>query len=86
MEYKKEYWKYDGKYWGSIRTRTYNDSLIYILDIWEIIKKDYPDARPESVKVVEYGGDSIRGQRGLEFPINKPIKGYTEIHEPEVTK
>jgi hypothetical protein len=75
-----------------IRTRLYNDSIQYYLDLVEIAKqdfpeKDYPDLNMKEIQAVVYGGDRFRKTRGIEFTLEnvKIPKEYKEIHKLEHT-
>lgn len=62
-----------GEIFVSIRATLYSSSIGYFLRLLEEAKKDFPDIRfdPEDVEAVEYGGDTHKGQRGIEFSVNK---------------
>ena len=57
-----------------IRTKLYDDSVQYWLDLVEIAKQDFPKLDLSKVKSVVYGGDSYKGTRGIEFLIGEPFK------------
>ena len=56
--------------------------MAHIKMMWIELEKDYL-VKAEDINIVVYGGDRIKGIMGLEFPIDKPTKNYTEIYRPE---
>ena len=65
----------------TVRTKWYNDSVQYWLDLIDILKKDFPDADLNKVKSVVYGGDCYKKTRGIELTLDKPVKipdGYVD--------
>jgi hypothetical protein len=65
-----------------VRTRLYDNSVQYWLDLVEIAKQDFPDLNLKEVETIVYGGDSIRKTRGIEFTLKRPVEipqGYFEI-------
>ncbi len=57
-----------------LRTEMYDDRLSYFLDLFEEAKKDFPDLVAKQVKALKYGGDTHKGQRGIEFTFDLPYK------------
>ena len=73
------------KIWFVIRTDLYDSGLQYFLDLLEIAKQDFPDLELDKndVKALQFGGDRIKGLRGLEFEYPMPCKipeGYVDGH------
>ena len=87
MDYIKQYWKHDGKYHALIRTNCYCHTVNHVLDMVEIALEDYElgNIKTRDISIVTYGGDRIKHIMGIEFPIDKPVDGYKEIHQPECT-
>lgn len=71
----------------TIRAETYEHSLAHIQKLFAEAQKDFPDLKPEHVRVVKYGGDRISRSFGIEFhrPIVFVPKNYPIIRELEVT-
>ena len=72
----------------TVRTTLYDDSVQYWLDLVEIAKKDFSELNLSEVKSIIYGGCSYKGTRGIEFPLNKPVKipdGYVNGFKLEFT-
>jgi len=67
-----------------VRTTLYNNSFEYYNDLAKIAMEDFILTLDE-IKAVEYGGDTHKGQRGVEFTLpNDPQrtgipKDYTEV-------
>lgn len=81
MDIKKTYYRFkhekSGKKTGSVlfilRSDLYSSSLDYYLKLFEEAKKDFPDLDCNDVKCVEYGGNTIKGTRGIEFYSGLPL-------------
>ena len=89
MEIFKTYYKFKhrkskkntGKVLFMLRTDFYDNSLDYFLKLFEDAKKDFPDLKAEDITCQEYGGDTIKGLRGIEFDFDPPVKGSTKSVE-----
>lgn len=59
-----------------IRSKFYDNSLEYFLQLFEEAKKDFPtlDLQPKDIEAEEYDGDTHRGQRGIEFSAPKDVE------------
>jgi len=55
----------------SIRTKFYDNSVLYFMELLDELRKDFPDIviNPKHVEALEYGGDTYRGQRGIEIKL-----------------
>jgi len=65
----------------SVRGDLYDRSLTFFLMLFREAQKDFPHLTSEDIDCVEYGGDRIKGTRGIEFsmPVGTKIpKGYTD--------
>jgi hypothetical protein len=59
------------------------------MNMFEIAKKDFPDLLMTDVKVAHYGGDTISGTFGIEFPVPENVvipATYKIIDQLPVTK
>lgn len=50
-----------------VYTELYDNSLEYYVDLAGIVMADYPVLDLGDIKAVEYGGDTHKGKRGIEF-------------------
>lgn len=50
-----------------IRTELYDNSVEYFIDLAGIAMADYPVLELKDMVAVEFGGDTHRGKRGIEF-------------------
>ena len=59
----------------SIRTKYYDNSILYYMELLDELKKDFPDIviNPKHVKALEYGGNTYRGQRGIEVKLPNDV-------------
>lgn len=86
MEIFKTYYKFKhqkskkntGKILFILRTDYYNNTLDYFLQLFVEAKKDFPDLKATDVSCREYGGDTIKGLRGIEFYFDAPTKGSSK--------
>ena len=86
MQIFKTYYKYKhdkskrntGRVLFILRTDLYDDSLDYFLKLFKEAKKDFPNLKPEDIMCQEYGGDTIKGLRGIEFIFDAPVKGSSK--------
>jgi hypothetical protein len=53
----------------SIREDNYSQNLAKIHRLFAEAVKDYPHLKDHDVSVVYYGGDTVKGQMGIEFDL-----------------
>jgi hypothetical protein len=72
-----------------VRENTYGSSLVKFDRLFETLQETFPGATRDSVNVVHYGGNRIKGTFGLEwtvfYDIHEAPKGWTAISELECT-
>ena len=61
-----------------LRTDMHDNSLDYFLQLFAEAIKDFPNLKAKDVICQEYGGDTVRGIRGIEFDFYPPQKGSTK--------
>jgi hypothetical protein len=73
-----------------VRENSYGSSLVKFDRFFDALKETFPSATRDTVKVVQYGGDRIKGTFGLEwevfYDVYKAPDGWTAINELELTK
>lgn len=71
-----------------VRLDHYGSRLSYFLALYAEARSDFPQLAPETVKVIQYGGDRISGYFGIEFTLNgvEPPKEYQEISALEFAR
>jgi len=62
-------------------TRTYAQTLWFLVDLYNEAKKDFPNLKMSDVDVNRYGGDSRNGMYGIEFYGDTIPKEYIRIND-----
>jgi hypothetical protein len=72
-----------------VREDSYGSSLTKFDRLFETLQETFPDADRDSVKVVHYGGNRIKGTFGLEWEVYYDVyeapSGWNVISELEYT-
>jgi hypothetical protein len=70
----------------AIRTNTYAGSIEHLNNLFNIVKKDFPDLKMSEARVVYYAGRSYARTYGIEFSFPEKVKipeDYSERNQLE---